>query len=263
VRSQLGTVQFGAVIRIEHADDPRLCDYQGIRERGRESDEYFIVEGVTAIERLLTSPFPVRSVLLTPATQARIAPLLGDTTTYVLPPEAMSAVAGVNLHRGAVASATRLPSPPIEQVLAAATRLVLLEAINDHENLGAIARTARALGVDALVLDPTCADPYYRRSVRVSMGELLHLPIVRSTDWPSTLDAIERAGFTVWALTPSPSASDITTMPVPDRWAIAVGAEGPGLQPQTLRRFVNVRIPMRNGVDSLNVGHAVAVALAR
>jgi tRNA G18 (ribose-2'-O)-methylase SpoU len=141
--------------------------------------------------------------------------------------------------------------------------LVLLESINDHENLGAIARTACALGADALVLDPTCADPFYRRSVRVSMGALLHIPVVRSDNWPASLDAIEAAGFTVWALTPSTDAVDIATMPVPPRWAVAVGAEGPGLHAETLRRFVNVRIPMRNGVDSLNVGHAVAVALAR
>jgi tRNA G18 (ribose-2'-O)-methylase SpoU len=251
------------VISVDDPGDPRLADYQGIRERGRESDDYFIVEGVTAIERLLTSAYPVRSVLLTPAMHARIADRLRATTTYVLPEEAMTAVAGVNLHRGAVASASRLPSPPLDVVLRTAVRLVLLEAINDHENLGAIARTARALGADGLVLDPTCADPFYRRSVRVSMGEVLHLPIVRSQNWQATLDAIEASGFTVWALTPSAGAADITTMEVPPRWALAVGAEGPGLRAETLRRFVNVRIPMRNGVDSLNVGHAVAVALAR
>jgi tRNA G18 (ribose-2'-O)-methylase SpoU len=263
VRSQGVTVQWAAVIEIDDPADARLSDFRGIRERGRESDEYFVVEGLTAIERLLTSPYPVRSILLTAATHQRIGDRLGDAVAYVISAEAMSAVAGVNLHRGAVASATRLPSPDLHAVLGAAARLVLLEGINDHENLGAIARTARGLGADAMVLDPTCADPFYRRSVRVSMGELLHLPIVRSTDWAATLDAVERAGFEIWALTPSPAARDIRTLPVPSRWGIAVGAEGPGLHPETLRRFVNVRIAMHNGVDSLNVGHAVAVALAR
>lgn len=250
-------------IEIDDPLDARLADYRGLRERGRESDEYFIVEGLTAIERLLTSTYPVRSVLLNPATHARLAARLGTVTTYVLSSEAMSLVAGVNLHRGAVASALRLPSPSLADVLPAAQRLVMLEGINDHENIGAIARTARGLGADALVLDSTCADPFYRRSVRVSMGELLHLPIVRCPAWPVALDEVARAGFEIWALTPSNDAVDIFTVTPPARWALVVGAEGPGLSADTLARCTNVRIPMSNGVDSLNVGHAVAAALAR
>jgi tRNA G18 (ribose-2'-O)-methylase SpoU len=234
-----------------------------LRERGKESDEYFIVEGLTAIERLLRSQYPVRSVLLTPAAHTRLTELLKSTTTYLLSAEAMSSVAGVNLHRGAVASASRLPSPPLADVLPGASRIVMLEGINDHENLGAIARTARGLGADALLLDPTCADPFYRRSVRVSMGELLHLPIVRCARWAETFDEVAEAGFDIWALTPSPDAIDIFTMTPPPRWALVVGAEGPGLCADTLERCTNVRIPMSNGVDSLNVGHAVAAALAR
>jgi tRNA G18 (ribose-2'-O)-methylase SpoU len=251
------------VIEIHDVLDSRLAEYRGLRERGKESDEYFIVEGLTAIERMLTSDYPVRSVLLTPATLARVAAHLGSATTYVLSEDLMSMVAGVNLHRGAVASATRLPSPRLAELLPAARRMVMLEGINDHENLGAIARTARGLGADALLLDPTCADPFYRRSVRVSMGELLHLPIVRCDPWSKTFDDLTAAGFEIWALTPSPHAKDIFTMTPPDRWALVVGAEGPGLSDETLQRCVNVRIPMHNGVDSLNVGHAVAAALAR
>ena len=251
------------MIAIDDLLDTRLVEYRGLRERGKESDDYFIVEGLTAIERLLRSKYPVRSVLLTPATHARIADQLGTITTYVLSAEAMSSVAGVNLHRGAVASASRLPAPSLVEVLPAATRIVMLEGVNDHENLGAIARTARGLGADALLLDPTCADPFYRRSVRVSMGELLHLPIVRRANWAETFDEVAAAGFEIWALTPSPDATDIFTLNPPDRWALVVGAEGPGLSDETLARCLNVRIPMRNGVDSLNVGHAVAAALAR
>lgn len=251
------------MIEIDDPLDTRLVDYRGLRERGKESDEYFIVEGLTAIERLLRSKYPVRSVLLTPATHARIANQLGGVTVYVLSAEAMSSVAGVNLHRGAVASASRLIAPSLVEVLPAAKRIVMLEGINDHENLGAIARTARGLGADALLLDPTCADPFYRRSVRVSMGELLHLPIVRCASWADAFDAVVAAGLEIWALTPSSDAIDIFTLTPPDRWALAVGAEGPGLSGETLGRCLNVRIPMRNGVDSLNVGHAVAAALAR
>ncbi|MEP7113005.1 MAG: RNA methyltransferase [Ilumatobacteraceae bacterium] len=251
------------VIEIDDLFDARLAEYRGIRERGRESDEYFIVEGLMAIERLLTSAYPVRSVLLTRATHARLEGRANDETTYIISAEEMSSVAGVNLHRGAVASASRLPSPSLTAVLPEARRIVMLEGINDHENLGAIARTARGLGADALLLDPTCADPFYRRSVRVSMGELLHLPIVRCTDWTRTFDQVAAAGFETWALTPSEEGIDIFTLQPPKRWALVVGAEGPGLSAETLARCKNVRIPMCNGVDSLNVGHAVAAALAR
>lgn len=250
-------------IEIDDPLDARLADYRGLRERGKESDEYFIIEGLTAIERLLRSQYRVRSVLLTPAAHVRLADRLETVTTYVLSAEAMSSVAGVNLHRGAVASAFRLPSPRLADVLPGAGRIVMLEGINDHENLGAIARTARGLGADALLLDPTCADPFYRRSVRVSMGELLHLPIVRCPEWADAFDEVAGAGFDIWALTPSPDAVDIFTMTPPRRWALVVGAEGSGLCAETLARCTNVRIPMRNGVDSLNVGHAVAAALAR
>jgi tRNA G18 (ribose-2'-O)-methylase SpoU len=251
------------VIEIDDPLDLRLVEYRGLRERGKESDEYFIVEGLTAIQRLLTSPYPVRSVLLTSATLARLGEQPDGATIYVLSTEAMTSVAGVNLHRGAVASATRLASPALADVLPTARRLVMLEGINDHENLGAIARTARGLGADALLLDPTCADPFYRRSVRVSMGELLHLPIVRSDDWAGVFEQVAATGFEIWALTPCVDATDIFTMVTPSRWALVVGAEGPGLRDETLARCTSVRIPMRNGVDSLNVGHAVAAALAR
>jgi tRNA G18 (ribose-2'-O)-methylase SpoU len=114
-----------------------------------------------------------------------------------------------------------------------------------------------------LLLDPTCADPFYRRSVRVSMGELLHLPIIRCAGWAEVFDVLADAGFEIWALTPSSTAIDIFEMVTPARWAIVVGAEGTGLSQETLARCTNVRIPMSNGVDSLNVGHAVAAALAR
>jgi tRNA G18 (ribose-2'-O)-methylase SpoU len=253
------------VIEIDDPLDARLNDYRRLRDR--RSDEYFIVEGLTAIERLLKSPYPVRSILLTPATHARLADRFTDRlagiTMFIVPAEMMEAVAGVNLHRGAVASATRMPSPDLAVLLPSAQRLVMLEGINDHENLGAIARTARGLGADALLLDPTCADPFYRRSVRVSMGELLHLPIVRCDVWTAAFDEVAAAGFAIWALTPSSEALDIFTMTTPQRWAVVVGPEGPGLSAATLARCTNVRIPMHNGVDSLNVGHAVAIALAR
>ena len=122
---------------------------------------------------------------------------------------------------------------------------------------------ARALGYDALVLDPSCADPFARRSVRVSMGEILHLPVVRTTTWPDPLDALHEAGFQTWSLTPAAAAQSLFTMAVPDRLAIIAGAEGPGLLEATRQRtHFDVRIPMHHHVDSLNVGHALAIAMA-
>jgi tRNA G18 (ribose-2'-O)-methylase SpoU len=263
-RSQVALILYrAAVIEIDDPDDARLDDYRVLRDRQTELAGYFIVESLMAIERLLTSPYPVRSILLTPATFLRLQPQIGDANVYVISAEAMTSIAGVNLHRGAIASAARMPAPALDSVLPAARRIVMLEGVSDHENLGAIARTARGLGADALVLDPTCADPFYRRSVRVSMGEMLHLPIVRCTDWSAAINEVAAAGFEVWALTPAADATDIFTMATPPRWAMVVGTEGPGLSAATLARCTNVRIPMRNGVDSLNVGHALAVALAR
>jgi tRNA G18 (ribose-2'-O)-methylase SpoU len=114
-----------------------------------------------------------------------------------------------------------------------------------------------------MVLDPTCADPYYRRSIRVSMGEILHLPIVRCQEWPAALATIAEHGFETWALTPDATAEDLFTMGVPERVALVAGAEGPGLT-AAARACVEreVRIPMHHGVDSLNLGHALAIAMA-
>ena len=170
-------------------------------------------------------------------------------------------VVGFDLHRGAIAVAERPGQPALGEVVATARRIVVLEGVNDPENLGAIARSARALGADALLLDPTCADPWYRRSVRVSMGELLHLPVVRA-ELAHLLDQLAVVGTECWALTPGPDADDIRSLDVPARLALLAGAEGPGLSARALAACRNVRIPIRTGVDSLNVGHAVAVALA-
>ena len=182
---------------------------------------------------------------------------------YVAEPEVMASIAGYDVHRGILASALRPVPIALDDVLRTARRLVVLEGSNDHENIGVVARAARALGIDAMVLDPRCADPYYRRAVRVSMGEILHLPIVRCASWPDPLDAIAAAGFETWALTPSSTATALFELEVPDRVAIVAGAEGPGLTEAALARVdTHVRIPMHHGVDSLNLGHALAIAMA-
>jgi tRNA G18 (ribose-2'-O)-methylase SpoU len=256
-------------IAVADAGDPRLADYFELADpaarRRRERDELFVVEGVTAIERLVASDHRVRSVLVTPKAHRRLAGALADldAPVYVAAPAVLEATVGFSLHRGAVAAAARRPLPALGEVLAGSRRLAVLEGLNDPENLGAVARSARALGIDGALLDPTCIDPYYRRTVRVSMGEILFLPTARATAWPRDLDAVRTAGFELWALGPDPAGTSIWDLPVPERVAVALGAEGPGLSPAVLAAADRlVRIPIRAGVDSLNVGHAAAVTFA-
>jgi len=257
-------------IAITDADDPRVADYIGLRDphhrRNLEGDVFFIAEGLHVIGRLLDSPYSLRSMLLTPSRFERLEPRLSDVhcPVYVAERDVLMKVAGFDLHRGAVASANRAPAPTLATVLETARTIAVLEALNDAENLGAIARSARALGIDALVVDPTCTDPFYRRTVRVSMGEVLFLPIVRSHDWATDLTTIRDAGFRLLALTPSATAISIDDIARTrgDRIAVLLGAEGPGLEAATLAAAEPVRIPMRPGVDSLNVGHAAAIAFA-
>ncbi|HEY4331026.1 MAG TPA: RNA methyltransferase [Ilumatobacteraceae bacterium] len=255
---------------ITDAADVRVADYVGLRDphhrRVLESDVFFIAEGVNVIERLLSSQYSMRSVLLTPRRYDRMEPLLRDVgcPVYIAERDVLASVAGFDLHRGAVASADRSSPHSLADLLEACRTIAVLEGLNDPENLGAIARSARALGVEAIIVDSTCADPFYRRTVRVSMGEILFMPVVRGDDWRVTLDAIAAADFRMLALTPASTAvsiHDIRREPR-DRLAFLLGAEGPGLSASTLARAEPVRIPLRNGVDSLNVGHAAAVAFA-
>src|SRR5262249_40548453 len=147
------------------------------RRRVEDATGTFVVEGVTAIRQTLTSPYSLRSLLLTAPKAQTLAPDLAgvDVDTYVVAQDVMNTVTGFDLHQNAVAVAGRPPLPDPDDVLARARRVAMLEGLNDHENLDAVARSAAALGIDALLLDPTCADPLYRRCVRVSMGEILHL----------------------------------------------------------------------------------------
>ncbi len=250
-------------VEIVDPADPRLAEYEGIRTRPKR--EWFVVESALAVERLLTSRYPVRSMLLSPAAHERLAPLLAGVSApvFLAAPGVMSKVVGFDVHRGVLASATRLPDPPLDDVLATARLLVVLEGSNDLENIGAIARSAHALGADALLVDPATADPFGRRCIRVSMGEVLHLPVVRCSDWPSDLGRLRRAGFETWALTPDASADDLGALAVAERVALLAGAEGPGLSTAAIAAATRrVRIPLRPGVDSLNLGHAMAVALS-
>lgn len=257
------------LITIEDASDPRVTDYVRLTDAElRRAAGYFIAESLEVVRRLLVASHPVRSVLITPERYPQLADGLAalDIPVFLAGRTVMHEVVGFNLHRGVVAVAERLPEPILDEVAEVARTLVVLEGLNDAENLGAIFRSARALGIDAVLLDPTCADPYYRRTVRVSMGAVFQLPFLRLSTWPDDLETVRRAGFELVALTPDPDAQSIEDVPFGDgsRRALLLGAEGPGLRPDTLARAdLLVRIPISRNFDSLNVGHAAAIAFHR
>lgn len=245
--------------------DPRLADYVGLTDVVRRSKHepeagFFLAEGVPVMLRAARAGYPLRSVLL--AENRPVPEGLPEAPVYRASYEVLEEVTGFHVHRGALASFGRLPLPTAEEVLATATRVVVLEEVNNHTNLGAIFRTAAGLGMDAVLLTPTCCDPLYRRAVRVSMGEVFALPYAY-LDWPSGIDQLRSAGFRVLALTPAPDATplDAVRLENDERAALLLGAEGPGLTPAAMAASdLRVRIPMAHGVDSLNVANAAAVA---
>jgi tRNA G18 (ribose-2'-O)-methylase SpoU len=254
---------------ITDAADDRLTHYRALNDPAHRmqlerTTRLLAVEGMTAIERLLASSLQIESILVT---RNKLDRLAAATTrraaqVFVADRAVLEAVAGFDLHRGAIAIAHRPPDAELDAVLQSAHTVAVLEGLTDHENLGSIARAARAFGIDALVLDPRCADPYYRRSIRVSMGEILHLPVVRTDSWPQPLLDMQRAGFRVLGLSAdgSTAVDDVVRTPG-DRVAMVFGAEGPGLSEAARTHMTGlVAIPISPSVDSLNVGQAAAVA---
>lgn len=255
-------------IPIEDPDDPRIGDFRALtdlalRTRWEPPNGLFIAEGELVIRRALRAGYPIRSVLLDVKRAEQLSDLGLAAPTYTATPEVLDAITGFHVHRGVLASFHRTPLPALDTVLDNARRILILEDINNHTNIGAIFRGAAGLGMDAVVLSPTCADPLYRRSVRVSMGEVFAVPYAFAPDWPQGLDTIRRHGFSVLALTPDPAAVPIQTLgpQFRRRPALLLGAEGPGLSARALADSdQRVAIPMHRGVDSLNVAAAAAVA---
>ena len=254
---------------ISGLDDERLADFVDLADpaarRRRERNEMFVAEGLVAVQRLIESPHRIRTILVTPKHRRRVEALPGvaDTMIVVADEDVVAATVGFDFHRGVVASADRLPLPSVADVVARVHRVAVLAGLNDPENLGLIARSARAFGIDALLLDPTCIDPYYRRTVRVSMGQILLLDVGRFDEWPADIELLHDAGFETWAMTPDAGAVSIWAIEPPELLAIVLGAEGPGLSQATLERASQrVRIPLSADVDSVNVGHAAAIAFA-
>ncbi|MEU4544104.1 TrmH family RNA methyltransferase [Nonomuraea dietziae] len=256
---------------VTDADDPRLADFTGLRDvelrKSLESERgLFVAEGEKVIRRAVGAGYPVRAVLTTERWLASLADVLGDAPVYVVSEEVMQGVAGFQVHRGALASMERLPVPPVAKVLEGGSRIVVLEDLVDHGNVGAIFRCAAALGVDGIILSPRCADPLYRRSVKVSMGAVFAIPYARMDNWYDGLEEIRAAGFQTLALTPDQSVTPLDTVEMGDRVALLLGSEGDGLSSRWLREAdEQVCIPMsptamEAGVDSLNVVAAAAIA---
>jgi tRNA G18 (ribose-2'-O)-methylase SpoU len=258
------------IFSLDDPADPRADDYRDLTAADRRPDRpggrgLVIAEGVVVVRRMIESPYPVRSLL---GVRRRIDELADDLAGIEVPAYAtdaptMAQVVGFHLNRGVLAVADRAVPPDPAALLRDARLVAVLEAVNDHENLGALFRNAAALGVDAVLLGPRCSDPLYRRSVRVSMGHVLRVPFAELPGpWPVSLDVLRAAGMRVAALTPA-----VDAVPLPasnlrgERVAVLLGAEGPGLSTEALAAAdVRIRIPMASGVDSLNVATAAAVA---
>jgi tRNA G18 (ribose-2'-O)-methylase SpoU len=265
-----------SVIPVDDPADPRLAEYTQLTdaELRRQFEDpaaqlgVFVAEGRVAVRRLLGSRYPVRSLLETPARLDTLAPELEglEVTVYLASQAVMDAVVGFHIHRGILAVGQRLPLPEPEVLLARTATVAVLEEVNDHENMGALFRNASAFGVGGILLCPRSCDPLYRRSVRVSVGHALTVPFTRFQRWPAGLADLKRAGFTVAALTPRDDAIPIDQLAgdPPERVAVLVGAEGPGLsEPALALADLCVRIPMAPGGDSLNVATAAAIAFHR
>ena len=255
-------------VRVDEPGDPRLADYVSLRDvelrkHVEAAEGLFLAEGEKVVRRAVEAGFPVRSFLLAERWLASLEDVLArsDAPCFIASAELIEQVTGFHVHRGALASMQRRPLPAVDEVLADARRVVVLEDLVDHTNVGAIFRSATALGVDAILLSPRCADPLYRRSVKVSMGSVFALPYARMTEWYDGLAIVRDAGFRVLALTLTDDAVDIDRVAISGRVALVLGSEGPGLSRRwELEADERVRMPMSRGVDSLNVAAAAAVA---
>jgi tRNA G18 (ribose-2'-O)-methylase SpoU len=260
------------LIAVDDPGDPRLLDYVSLRDvelrKHLEAEHgFFIAEGEKVVRRAVAAGYSPRSFLMSPRWLEGLEAELDsapETPCYVVSEELAEKVTGFHVHRGALASLRRTQLRPVEDVIDGAHRIVVLEDVVDHTNVGAIARNAAALGIDAMLLSPRCADPLYRRSIKVSMGAVFTLPWTRVDDWYDAVPRLRRAGFTTVALTPAADAVEITDFlntAELDKLCIILGSEGPGISPRWLTSADwRVRIGMYRDVDSLNVAAAAAVA---
>ncbi|NBP85893.1 MAG: RNA methyltransferase [Mycobacteriaceae bacterium] len=259
------------VVDITDPADARVDDFRDLNSVDRRPDlptgkGLVIAEGVLVVQRMVASRFAPHAFLGTDRRLAELGPGLAEVTApfYRASAEVMAEVVGFHLNRGVLAAARRPPEQTASEIVAGARTVAILEGVNDHENLGSIFRNGAGLGVDAVIFGAGCADPLYRRAVRVSMGHALLLPYARAARWPDDLQMLRDNGFRILAMTPDPAArvlAEVLGDLTGDKVAILVGAEGPGLTAAALRASdARVRIPMSRGTDSLNVATAAALA---
>lgn len=261
------------LIEIRALDDPRVDDYRDIRDREWwRRRGLFVVEGRGTLRCLVErSGFRPRSVLLGEPARAALGDVLARldpaVPVYTAPRDVLEAVAGFAVHRGCLAVVERPPETGladlVERLPEGDSRVVVLEGLSNHDNVGGVFRNAMAFGADAVVLCPRCCDPLYRKAIRTSMGGSLCVPFARALHWPDALERLRERGYAIVALDP---AGDVAlgdpARPLPGRVALVVGTEGEGLSP-AVRTMADrlVRIPMAPGADSVNVATAAAIAL--
>jgi tRNA G18 (ribose-2'-O)-methylase SpoU len=257
------------LVEISDPADPRLADYRDLRDvelrKNLEAEHgLFLAEGAKVVRRAVQAGFSPRSFLMAPRWLDGLADVIAttDAPCYVLSEALAEEVTGFHVHRGALASLERRPLAPVAEVLAGARSVLVLEDIVDHTNVGAIFRSGAALGFDAVLLAPRCADPLYRRSVKVGMGAVFTMPWTRLPDWVDALPSLSAAGFTTVALTLAPDSRPIEEAVAGlEKVALVLGSEGHGLSSRWEQAAdLRATIPMRAGIDSLNVAAATAVA---
>jgi tRNA G18 (ribose-2'-O)-methylase SpoU len=258
----------GGTVVITDPADARLDDFRSLMDADVRPDRRGVViaEGVNVVERLARSSYRTRAVIGVDRKLDQLSGVLDrlSAPVYRVDKWLLSEVAGFRVTRGVLAAADRPAAMDPQAVLSRGSRFIVLESINDFENLGAIFRNAAGFGLDGLLIDARCADPLYRRSVRVSMGHVFGMPYAVLPDpWPDSLELLRSAGVEILAMTPRPGADLLNTVSPAGKWAVLLGAEGPGLSDAALAAADRrVRIPMADGVDSLNVATAGAVACA-
>lgn len=227
-----------------------------------------MAEGRLVVERLLSSSYATRSVMVTQAAGTAIAASLErhpDLPVYEVSQDVMNGVTGVNMHRGCLAVGVRPEPAHADTLRADAGVLIALEGVGNADNVGSIFRNAAAFGVRGVLLDDRSADPLYRKALRTSMGASLQVPFVMTSSWLDTLSAWRRDGATLVALTPSPDAPALAgalSVPLGRSLVLVAGHEGSGLSAAALAASgIRARIPMEASVDSLNVATALAIAL--
>jgi tRNA G18 (ribose-2'-O)-methylase SpoU len=257
------------LVGIDDPRDARLSDYRDLRDvelrkHVEAAHGLFLAEGEKVVRRAVEGGFAPRSFLMAERWLGSLSDVLArcDAPCYVVSERLAEEVTGFHVHRGALASLARRPLPEVDDVLAGARTVVVLEDVVDHTNVGAVFRSAAALGVDGVLLAPRCADPLYRRAVKVAMGAVFSVPYARLDDWYDALPRLSAQGFTTVALTLAEDAQPLEDAVTGlDRVALVLGSEGHGLSARweraADRRAV---IPMQHGVDSLNVAAATAVA---